>query len=190
MQKLKSMVVDQIPRQRLGQDSELSHLLSDYGDISPTKETESPHHYYHNSVPKNDKVSSWLWFEISPKSNDPPLDSKSMCDSDPLLSVSDKRRCFGLRLINRREYWSNHLCQKSHIILYWPIYWMVIRRVRRNSENKYHINTWPPFGSWFLTNFLRPLVYNRSQSNRNWKTSTKQNKKKTYFQNNNYFSSW
>jgi hypothetical protein len=58
MQKLESMVGNKIPRQPLRQDSELSHLLSDYGDISPTKETESPHHYYHNSVPKNDKVST------------------------------------------------------------------------------------------------------------------------------------
>lgn len=58
MQKLESMVGNKIPRHPHRQDSELSNLLSDYGDISPTKETESPHHYYHNSVPKNDKVST------------------------------------------------------------------------------------------------------------------------------------
>ncbi|XP_063422321.1 mediator of RNA polymerase II transcription subunit 1-like [Mytilus trossulus] len=58
MQKLESMVGNKLPRQPHRQDSELSQLLSDYGDTSPAKETQSPHHYYHNSVPKNDKVST------------------------------------------------------------------------------------------------------------------------------------
>jgi hypothetical protein len=90
-------------------------------------------------------------------------------------------------------------CPKPHIV------WRYIFNIHRNfswtkmtgvilrrpwRRSIWRNSHWHRFGSWFLTNFLRHLVYNRSQSNRNWKTSTKQNKKKTYFQNNNYFSSW